>query len=403
MVTCIYPEPTAAHSGTFVANWAKQLIQNGSGVLVFKRDHITFGSYIKSFSRILKFYRNPRIYSYEWQGIQVVRQGIHLILPLDYSKSSPKLTYRKIKPTIIDLHKKHSFNIIYLATWGDLSLATSWIAKEINIPYIASAIGDHTTLYYDKPESIYYNFEKETYLGSKLVICVSSDMKKKVDSMAEGRANSTIFYSGVDTNVFYRSENSRINYRNRFGFSENEFVILFVGRLTERKGIYLLLKAFASLLTKKPSARLLLVGNMIEKRKFQRAMHRHGFENRIILVDGVAHNEIPGYMNAADVFVLPSLMEGLPNVVMEACSCECPVIASAVGGIPELIDDQKTGLLLKHDYSKELTAKLEFIMDNRDAAIDMGKKARQKMVQEFNFNKNGRIIYQKLLHIVNNA
>ena len=234
LVTCTYPHKDSVDSGTFVANWAQQLKNNDVNVLVYKRDHITFGSYIKSFSRVLQYYRSPREYSYEWNGIQVYRQGIHLRLPLNYSKSSSVLTYKKIRPVIFKIYEKFPFDLIYLATWGDLSLAMSWVANDLKIPYVASAIGDHTTLYYDKPKSIYYNIERETYLGSELVICVSEDIKKKVDIMTNGKANSFTFYSGVDTEKFTFNKNLRLNFRNRLNYNENDFVVLFVGRLDKR-------------------------------------------------------------------------------------------------------------------------------------------------------------------------
>ena len=136
IVTCAYPHYTKKSEGTFVANWAEQLKAEGLNIKVYKRDHLTYGSYLKSFSRVCEFYRNPRVYEYEWHGIQVYRQGIHLRLPLDYSKSAPRLTYKKMKPVIERIFKEFPFELIYLATWGDLSLSMSWIAKEMRIPIL---------------------------------------------------------------------------------------------------------------------------------------------------------------------------------------------------------------------------------------------------------------------------
>ena len=123
----------------------------------------------------------------------------------------------------------------------------------------------------------------------------------------------------------------------------------------------------------------------------------------VSIIDGVDHREIPGYMNAADVLVLPSWMEGLPNVIMEACSCKLPVIASAVGGIPEIIEDQKDGILINPRSPGELTEKLIFFIENKIISRDFGIKLRCKMVNKFNYHKNGRIIAQKLIEIIQNT
>ena len=400
IVTCAYPYYSSKSEGTFVANWAEQLKAAGLNIRVYKRDHLTFGSYFKSFSRVYEFYRHPRVYEYDWQGISVYRQGIHLRLPLDYSKSASRLTYKKMKPVIERIHKQFPFDLVYLATWGDLSLAMSWIAKEMRIPYIASAIGDHTNLYYNKPDSIYYKYHREIFLGSEFVICVSNDLNKKVKAMTEGKANTFTYYSGVDTRKFHPSFEMRTDFRNRLGYVDDDFVILFVGRLTKSKGVYELLEAFASLLHYNRSIKLLLVGSLIEQGNLKKRIHSLGIKRKVKLIGGVGHEEIPGYMNAADAFVLPSWMEGLPNVVMEACACERPVVASAVGGIPELIENKKTGFLVTPQSAADLAERLRFVIANPEVAADVAKRARQEMLQKFNYHENGRLLLNQMQKIL---
>jgi len=400
IVTCAYPYYSSKSEGTFVANWAEQLKAAGLNIRVYKRDHLTFGSYLKSFPRVYEFYRHPRVYEYDWQGISVYRQGIHLRLPLDYSKSAPRLTYKKMKPVIERIHKQFPFDLVYLATWGDLSLSMSWIAKEMRIPYIASAIGDHTNFYYNKPDSIYYKYHREIFLGSEFVICVSNDLNKKVKAMTEGKANAFTYYSGVDTRKFHPSFEMRTDFRNRLGYVDDDFVILFVGRLTKSKGVYELLEAFASLLHYNRSIKLLLVGSLIEQGNFKKRIHSLGIKRKVKLIGGVGHEEIPGYMNAADAFVLLSWMEGLPNVVMEACACERPVVASAVGGIPELIENKKTGFLVTPQSATDLAERLRFVIANPEVVAAVAKRARQEMLQKFNYHENGRLLLNQMQKIL---
>ena len=399
MVTCTYPHFSFNNEGTFVANWAEQLKAAGLNIRVYKRDHLTFGSYLKSFSRVYEFYRHPRFYEYEYNGISVFRQGMHLRLPLDYSKSAPKLTYKKMKPAIEKIYKQFPFHLVYLATWGDLSLSMSWIAKGMGIPYIASAIGDHTNLYYNRPNSIYFKYHREIFLGSEFVICVSNDLNKKAKDMTEGKAKTFTFYSGVNIQRFKPSFKMRTVYRNRLGYFDTDFVILFVGRLTKSKGVYELLEAFNFLVNHNRSVKLLLIGSLHERASLKKRIQSLGINGSVLLTGGVGHNEIPGYMNAADAFVLPSWMEGLPNVVMEACACELPVVASAVGGVPELIVHKKTGFLINPRSAADIAERLRFIITNSQVAADVGKRARQEMVQKFNYHENGRLLINKIQKI----
>ena len=399
IVTCTYPHNSSLSDGTFVANWASQLYSEGFNIKVYKRDHITFGSYLKSLKRVITFYRKPRIFKYEWQGITVYRQGIHLRLPLDYSKSAPRITYKEMRPIIEKIYKEYNFDLIYIATWGDLSLAMSWIAKELKIPYIASAIGDHTNLYYDKPDSIYYKYHREIFMGAEFVICVSEDLNRKVKTMTEDKVDAFTYYSGVDTEKFKPSYIVRNEYRKCFGYDEKDFLILFVGRLTKSKGIYELLNALRMLLNKDLSFKLLLVGPILENAKINKTIKILGVDSNIKFTGGVGHEEIKGYMNAADVFVLPSWMEGLPNVAMEACACELPVIASAVGGIPEIIDDKENGLLIRTQSVGDLFEQLRYVKDNPDIVKSMGENARKKMINKFNYSQNGKLLKNRIEEI----
>lgn len=396
IVTCTYPHDRGRNEGTFVANWAEQLKTVGCNIRVYKRDHLTFGSYLKSFTRAYEFYRYPHVFVYDWHGIPVHRHGIHLRMPLDYSKSAPRLTYKKMKPEIKRIYQQFAFDLVYLATWGDLSLAMSWIAREMNIPYVASAIGDHTNNYYDKPDSIYFKYHREIFLGSEFVICVSDDLNRKVHIMTEGKANTMTFYSGVDTTKFCLSPDLRSDFRRRLGYTEEDFVILFVGRLTESKGIYELLEVFAQLAATNLSLKLLLVGPLVENAKLKKHIRSYGIGRNITFTGGVDHEDIPGYMNAADVFVLPSWMEGLPNVIMEACACERPVLASAVGGIPEVIENNITGFLITPKAPTDLAASLRLVIANPEVATEIAKTAREKILRKFNYHENGRILLNRL-------
>ena len=101
-----------------------------------------------------------------------------------------------------------------------------------------------------------------------------------------------------------------------------------------------------------------------------------------------SHEKVPHHLNAADIFVLPSYREGLPTICVEALACECPVIASNVGGIPELIKNAITGLLVQPGDHKYLSEAL-----TRISEPSYGKK----------MARNGRLLVEKDYDIVKNA
>lgn len=396
IASCTYPSKEYPYQGTFVASWANQLKQCGADIRVFKRDHLSSATFLTDRKRVQSFYRYPRQYQYIWEDIHVHRQGIRFWLPLDYSKTSAKTTYRKIAPTLRRIQREFPFDILYLATWGDLSLALSRIAQEMNVPYVASAIGDHTNNYYNKPGTLYYAYHKEIFENSEFVICVSQDMERKVQILTNNTANTFAFYSGVDTRKFFPSQDTRRTIRRSMGYHHDDRVVLFVGRLSQAKGVYELLDAFTHLNKENVNVKLLLIGAADNGRRINETIQRCGLQEKARWIGAVDHTDIATYMNAADLFVLPSWNEGLPNVIMEACACKVPVLASNVGGIPEIITDAETGYLFEPGNVTALKGKLEMMLTNPAAAARIAESAYARVLATFNYQKNGTLLYEKM-------
>jgi glycosyltransferase involved in cell wall biosynthesis len=95
----------------------------------------------------------------------------------------------------------------------------------------------------------------------------------------------------------------------------------------------------------------------------------------------VNHEDIPLWISAADMLVLPSLSEGRPNVVLEALSCEVPVVATDVGGIPELMIEGETGYLVPSKNPLQLSEKINKLLENESRREKMGKFGRKSIIQ----------------------
>ncbi|HHT9118664.1 MAG TPA: glycosyltransferase, partial [Candidatus Hypogeohydataceae bacterium YC38] len=152
---------------------------------------------------------------------------------------------------------------------------------------------------------------------------------------------------GVDFNLFRPMD--KIVARGSLGLDPTRRYILFVGRINERKGARYLLEAMPSVLRDYPSTELLLIG---EARRGETLADLKEFIQRLALEDNVNflgkidNAKLPLYYNAADVFVLPSLTEGLGLVLVEAAACNCPIIGTRVGGIVDLMETLGKGILV---------------------------------------------------------
>jgi glycosyltransferase involved in cell wall biosynthesis len=147
---------------------------------------------------------------------------------------------------------------------------------------------------------------------------------------------------GVDGSIF-RVRDAR-EAKREVGLPEDRRHIVFVGRLERRKGVYELMEAFAALAAQVPDVDLVLVGDGEDTAACRAWAERMG--GRAILAGQKGMDEVAPYYAAADVATLPSHAEGTPNCVIEALACGRPVVASRVGGIPDMIHDPSMGELV---------------------------------------------------------
>jgi len=155
--------------------------------------------------------------------------------------------------------------------------------------------------------------------------------------------------------------------RRRFGIAEGERVVLSVGRLSKEKAHADLIEAFKLLRATNPdrNCRLLLVGDGPERANLERAARASGETDRLTFA-GQVSNVQPFYA-AADVFVLPSLSEGSPNVLLEAMAAEVPIVATAVGGVPEIVADEESALLVPPKNPQALATAIDRVL--QDSAL----------------------------------
>ncbi|QEM48176.1 glycosyltransferase family 4 protein [Mycolicibacterium grossiae] len=150
--------------------------------------------------------------------------------------------------------------------------------------------------------------------------------------------------------------------------------LLFVGRLHPQKGVDTLIRAMADL----PTAQLAIAGDGPDRAQLERLAERLGVADRIRFLGFVAHDDVPALMRRGDVFVMPSRYEELGTAIIEAMACGLPVVASRVGGIPNLVADGDTGLLTPPGDAPALAAALRRVLTEPGLAGKLGAEARAR-------------------------
>ena len=202
--------------------------------------------------------------------------------------------------------------------------------------------------------------------------------------------------NGVDTRMFRKMDMSHL--KQELGISKNEFVIGYVGRLMQMKGLANLLKAFAMLENQKPPVcRLLVVGSGEYREEMLSIASRLNISKKMILINAVPAEEVPRYINCMDVLILPSIttpgwVEFFGRVLVEAMMCEVPVIGSNSGEIPNVIGN--AGLIFQEGNEKELKDKLVMITRDPDLRRSLTKSGLTRATSLFTWESIARGTYE---------
>ena len=228
--------------------------------------------------------------------------------------------------------------------------------------------------------------------------CLTEDMAHAVKASRIVSADRVrVIHNGIDIDC-YRQPCDTAAVRHSLGIPADAPVIGTVGRLNEIKRQDLLLRAFAGVKQQVPSAHLVLVGDGPLMTELQELAAQLGLRHSTHFA-GYQSPTSP-YLQAMDIFALTSRSEGMPQALLEACVAAKPVIASCVGGIPEVIEHGRTGLLCKVGDQAALTAGLLRLLDQPDLRRQLGVAARARVESLFDIGRMAADYHRDFLQIL---
>jgi sugar transferase (PEP-CTERM/EpsH1 system associated) len=208
----------------------------------------------------------------------------------------------------------------------------------------------------------------------------------------------TVIHNGVDTRRFSPDEAVRVGVRRQLGLADNALCIGCVGNLLPVKSHITLLRALEVVAGGRPNWRLVLLGEGSERHNLEEFVRsRAGWDSRVLCLG--SSKQVPEMLNAMDVYVLPSVNEGISNSLLEAMATGLPVIASAVGGNPEVVVDDDCGLLFPARDHVRLADQLLTLWNDPERRRELGLRARQRIATHFSLasmTQQYRQTYQSL-------
>ena len=229
------------------------------------------------------------------------------------------------------------------------------------------------------------------------IVAISDQVKKEILDAGIPDNKISIIDNGINLLRFEEQFDTK-EIRKQFGIPLESQVIGTVGRLDLEKGHHILLEAAKIVIQKNPSTFFVIVGDGYLKNDLKSRAEQLKIEDHILL-PGII-KEVPKILSVFDVFVLPSLTEGLPMALLEAMAAKKPVIASRVGAIPKVIIDNETGILIKPGNANELSKAVIDLLQDKFKADLITKNAYNKIVQEFSSSRMAKQyinIYENML------
>jgi len=274
-----------------------------------------------------------------------------------------------------------------------------WAARSLNIPVIYTVHG--WSFHADQnPVVRKLRIAGEKYLTGKsnqnISVSLSNQQSGKVFIKS---FNSIVINNGIDQNKF-NPERLYKNIRQELGINEEAILVLFIARFTVQKQPLSLIRSFAEALKKNANLHLVMVGDGDQKKEAVDLIEKLSIKNNITLLP--FRQDVPDVLAAADIFVLPSLWEGLPIGLLEAMAMKKAIIASKVDGTSEVIENNKNGLLIDtNNLVNDLTYALLLLSNDKDLRKRLGTAAMQTINERYNAGNMTRSIEAVYTKLVN--
>jgi L-malate glycosyltransferase len=286
--------------------------------------------------------------------------------------------------------KKYKADLIH-AHWAlPTGFPALLAAQLLGIPcFITMHGGD---VYYNKAEG--YDLPKRwyaklllsyTFKYAKMLTAITNDCKMHAENAGARSEKIIIITNGADIRRFSKSKNGVENLIKKYSLKSNN-VIFTCRQLIPRKGIRFLIMAMPDIIKKFPKTKLLIAGDGMEREFLEELIDKLKLRDHVTLLGWIKNEELPVYFNSSDVAVMPSLEEGFGIPAAEAMACEIPVVSTDAGGLVEVVDNNKTGIIVPKANEKEMAKAIIKLLENPALSKRMGKAGRKKTEEEFSWD-----------------
>lgn len=320
------------------------------------------------------------------------------------SEQNFALEVMKTNIEISEAIARKNYDLIHSHTWY-ANLAGQLAALSLDVPHVITAHSLEPMRPWKREQlgsgyDISCQIEKQAFESASKLIAVSQGMKSDIEKHYPlvHTLDIHVVHNGIDPSVYKPTHNADV--LDKYGIDLGKPIVLFVGRITRQKGLPHLLNALSNV---EKFAQIVLVASSPDDASIEAEVGKQIAElqsrsdRSVIWIDShVPLDDLLVLYTEATVFVCPSIYEPLGIVNLEAMACETAVVASSVGGIPEVVAHDVTGLLVNydhrntHDFEVNLAIAINELLNDSERAREMGSRARKHVVDNFDWARIAR-------------
>lgn len=281
----------------------------------------------------------------------------------------------RIKPDLIHVH------------WVLPNGPIAWfLSKLIGIPYVVSLHG--SDIYISNKNRLFQTIAKLVFTSAALVTACSPTLMKSAQILgADGKV--VLLPWGADPKIFTPVLRNS-NYRKSKGYPEKAMILLALGRMVYKKGFDILLDIWPVIIKEYKDVFLIIGGDGPIKNALNKKIHDENIHH-VIIPGKIPWNDVPSLLANSNIFILPSIRDqygnedGLPTVLLEAMASGLPVVASAIGGIPLVVNHLHNGILVEPGDNMQLLEAVRLLLNDPQRLEELAKNAREDVVHIYNW------------------
>lgn len=392
LLTHTYPRFPNDTTAPFVESTAETLQKQGVDVTVLTPDTPMFARTPTDHGVNLQTYRYffPRSlqqlgYSNTLINDCQIKKYVYLLAPFMFISGVFNL---------FRLHRKNRFDLIHAFWLLPNGFIGAVLCKAYNLPLIITMQG--SDMFITKQNPFFKWMATWTLKHTQMITSVTPTFLPELAALGVPETKRCLIPNGVDPEAFLSvllKAQEHIEIRRRFSIPEEDGIIFALGRIVLKKGFDILIQALPLVKEKVPNVTFIIGGDGTDLSRLKIMAKELNVSKNIRFPGTINRSEVPAYFHLCDVFTLPAVfdpkgnVDGCPNVILEAMACGRPVVASNISGIPIVVKDGETGILVEERNVSELAAALVTLLTDKSKRQRFGQAGRERILNELTWDK----------------